>query len=139
MSMSSSDNLTVDTNLGKPLLVAPSAGRQVTLYAVVIADPCPSIQWRLNRSAVSNGGNYTIRNPCTNSPAGITSFNFTLIITVNSATAGTYNATLTNAAGTREVPDVFVTPPGMLATGYQREELVPYCFVVVSCPLQFQC
>ena len=43
-----------------------------------------------------------------------TSFNFTLTITATTATTGTYNATLTNPAGTKEVPDVFVTPPGML-------------------------
>ena len=42
-------------------------------------------------------------------------FNFTLTITVTTVTAGTYNALFTTAADTREVPDVFVTPPGMLA------------------------
>ena len=90
-------------------------GGKVTLFAVVTADPCPSIQWRLNGSAVSNGGNYRIVNPCSSSPAGTTSYNFTLTITANSATAGTYTATFTNAAGTVNVPEVFVTPPGMLA------------------------
>ena len=110
----SSQNLTVDSDLGKPLLVAPRVGGQVTLFAVVTADPCPTIQWRLNGSAISHDdAGYIIDNPC-GSLGSHTSFNFTLTITATSATAGTYNATLTNAAETREVPDVFVTPPGML-------------------------
>ena len=135
--MSSSANLTVDSIIGKPLLVAPSVGAQVTLFAVVTADPCPSIQWKLNGSAVSNGGNYTIGNPCSSAPAGTTTFNFTLTITANTATAGIYNATLTNAAGTREVPDVFVTPPG-IATIAVRQKNWYLCFTDAPCPLQFQ-
>ena len=47
-------------------------------------------------------------------PAGTTSFNFTLTITATSARTGTYNATLTNQAGTIGVPEVFVTPPGAM-------------------------
>ena len=113
----SSQDLTVDRDLGKPLLVAPSVGAQVTLFAVVTTGSCPTVQWRVNGSAIShNDAGYIIGNPCGSlgSYTGNTSFNFTLTITVTSATAGTYNAILTNAAGTREVPDVFVTPPGML-------------------------
>ena len=114
----SSQNLTVDRDLGKPLLVAPRVGGQVILFAVVTADPCPTIQWRLNGSAInqSNPG-YTIGNPCGSlgSYTGTTSFNFTLTITATTVTTGTYNAVLTNTAGMREVPDVFVTPPGVLA------------------------
>ena len=110
----SSQNLTIDRDLGKPLLVAPKVGGQVTLFAVVTADTCPTIQWRVNGSVVS-GADYTLNDLCSSSPDGTTTFNFTLTITVTSATAGTYNATLTNAAETKEVPDVFVTPPGMLA------------------------
>ena len=114
----SSQNLTIDRDLGKPLLVAPKVapkvGGQVTLFAVVTADTCPTIQWRVNGSVVS-GADYTLNDPCSSSPDGTTTFNFTLTITVTSATAGTYNATLTNAAETKKVPDVFVTPPGMLA------------------------
>ena len=135
--MSSSANLTVDSIVGKPLLVAPSVGAQVTLFAEVTADPCPTIQWRLNGSAVHNGGNYTIGNPCSNSPAGTTTFNFTLTITANTAAAGIYNATLTNAAGTGEVPDVFVTPPG-IATIAVSEKNWYLCFTDAPCPLQFQ-
>ena len=114
----SSQNLTVDRDLGRPLLVAPRVGGQVTLFAVVTADPCPTIQWRLNGSAISQSNpGYTIGNPCGSlgSHTGTTSFNFTITITATSAIAGTYNAILTNAARTREVPDVFVTPPGVLA------------------------
>ena len=70
VSMSSSDDLTVDGIIGKPLLVAPSLGGQVTLFGVVTAVPCPSIQWMVNGSAVSNGANYVIGNPCSSSPAG---------------------------------------------------------------------
>ena len=112
VSLSSSDDLTVDSIIRKPLLVAPSVGAEVILYAEVTADPCPSIQWRLNGSAVSNGGNYIIGNPCSSAPAGTTTFNFTLTITANTETAGTYNAILINPAGRANTSDVFVTPPG---------------------------
>ena len=69
----------------------------------------------VNGSAVSTGANYVIGNPCSSSPAGTTIFNFTLTITATAVTTGTYSATLTNAAGTASVPDVFVTIPGTLA------------------------
>ena len=116
VSLSSSDDLTVDSIIRKPLLVAPSVGAEVILYAVVTAVPCPSIQWRVNGTAVSGPG-YTKNNPCS-SPAGTTSFNFTLTITATSARTGIYTATLTNAAGTQDVMPVFVTPPGI--AGSQR-------------------
>ena len=45
VSASSSQGLMVDSIIGKPLLVSNSNGDQVTLFAVVTADPCPSIQW----------------------------------------------------------------------------------------------
>ena len=85
----SSQNLTVDRDLGKPLLVAPRVGGQVTLFAEVTADPCPTIQWKLNKSAIShNDAGYIISNPCGSlSPhTGTTSFNFTLTITVTTTT-----------------------------------------------------
>ena len=113
VSSSSSDIHALDTGLGLPLLVAPSDGADAVLFAVVTADPCPSIQWTVNGSAVTGAG-YTTNNPCS-SPAGTTSFNFTLTITATTARTGTYNATLANPAGTQFVPDVFVTPPGTLA------------------------
>ena len=103
----------MDIVLRLPLLVAPRVGGKVTLFAVVTADPCPTIEWRVNGTAVSGGG-YTTNNPCS-SPVGTTSFNFTLTITATSATAGTYTAVLTNPAGTQNVDAVFVSPPGMLA------------------------
>ena len=101
----------MDTGIGLPLLVAPSVGGNAMLFAVVTADPCPTIQWMVNGTAVSGAG-YTLNNPCS-SPAGTTSFNFTLTITATSARTGTYSTTLTNPAGTVNVPEVFVTPPGM--------------------------
>ena len=95
-----------------PLVVQPRNGARLTLFAEVTSVPCPTIQWRLNGSAISSGGNYLIGNPCSSAPA--TSYYFSLTITTTVGTAGTYNATLSNPAGTAEVPDVFVTPRGML-------------------------
>ena len=115
VSASSSQGRTPDRDIRLPLLVAPTVGGKVTLFAVVAADPCPTIQWMRNGTSISNGGNYRISNPCNSAAPGTASYNFTLAITANSATAGTYNATLTNAAGTQNVPPVFVTQPGMLA------------------------
>ena len=114
VSRSSLNVLSVDSGLNKRLLVAPSVGGQITLFAEVTADPCPSIQWMVNSSAVSGGGNYMIGNPCSSSPAGTTVFNFTLTITATAVTTGTYSATLINRNGSTNVQEVFVTPPGML-------------------------
>ena len=113
MSSSSSDIHPMDIVLRLPLLVAPIDGGNAVLFAVVTADPCPTIEWRVNGTAVSGAG-YTLNNPCS-SPPGTASFNFTLTITATSARTGTYTATLTNAAGTQDVMPVFVTPPGVLA------------------------
>ena len=68
----------------------------------------------MNGSAISSGGIYLIGNPCPTAPAGTTSYYFSLTITTTVGTAGTYNATLSNPAGTAEVPDVVVTSRGML-------------------------
>ena len=103
----------MDIGIELPLLVALTDGGNVVLFAVVTADPCPSIQWTVNGSDITSGGGYTLNNPCS-SPAG-TTFNFTLTIAVTSARTGTYSATLMNPAGRQTVMPVFVSPPGMLA------------------------
>ena len=125
VSSSSSDIHAMDIGLGLPLLVAPSA----ILFAVVTADPCPTIEWRVNGTAIGSGAGYTLNNPC-NSPAGTTSFNFTLTIAATSARTGRYTAVLTNPAGTRNVDAVFVSPPGMLAlrgyAGFQKIQVWVY-------------
>ena len=118
MSSSSSDIHAMDTGIGLPLLVAPTDGGNAVLYAVVTADPCPTIQWMVNGSAVSGAG-YILNNP-SSSPSGTTSFNFTLTIAATSARTGTYTATVMNRAGSQNVMPVFVTPPGMLTTAAPR-------------------
>ena len=118
VSSSSSDIHAVDIGIGLPLLVAPSVGGDAILFAVVSADPCPTIEWRVNGTAIGSAG-YTLNNPCS-SPAGTTSFNFTLTIAATSSRTGRYTAVLTNPAGAQNVDAVFVSPPGMLAfRGYR--------------------
>ena len=139
MTRSSFNVLTVDSGLNKRLLVAPTAGGQVTMFAVVTADPCPPpnmVEWRLNGSAVSNGGNYMIGNPCSSASAGTTTFNFTLRIMVNSATTGSYTATIANRAGSANMQEVYVTPPGTLTVrGYTAGDSD---LTDISCSLQFR-
>ena len=67
-------------------------------------------QWWWDESDISTGAGYTLNNPCS-SPAGTTSFNFTLTIAATTATAGRYAAPLTNPAGAANVPEVFVRDP----------------------------
>ena len=109
----------MDSDIGKPLLVASSSGGQVTLFAVVTTGSCPTVQWRVNASNISkSNAQYIIGDPCPSvSFLNVASYNFTLTITVTAMTAGTYSAILSNPAGAIEVPDVFVTPPGMLTLG----------------------
>ena len=109
------DEQTTDRDVGKPVLVSTGSGRSVVLSAVVTADPCPSVQWRMNGTNIRANDVYQMINPCPDSSAGSPSYYFVLIITTTSATAGTYNAIFSNPAGTTSMPDVFVTPPGMLA------------------------
>ena len=115
---STTDIAVLDRDVG-PLLVVPN-GEDVTLFAVVTADPCPTIQWRLNKSSISQGDMlYTIGGPCLpdgSNSSNSTSYNFTLTINVTMETAGYYTANLINAAGVANVSAVFVTPPGMLSS-----------------------
>ena len=102
-----------------PLVVVPSGEETTTLFALVTADPCPTIQWRRNGNNISQNSIYTINNPCPPSDSpGSPPYNFTLTINVTTEIAlSTYTAAVTNAAGTVPVAMVVVTTPGMLALG----------------------
>ena len=95
------------------MLVAASSGRSVVVFAIVTADPCPTVQWRLNGTNIRASDVYSIYDPCSATPAGGTAYYFSLTITTTTETAGIYNGILSNSAGTTSIPDVFVTPPGM--------------------------
>ena len=126
----------MDTGIGLPLLVAPTDGGNAVLYAVVTADPCPTIQWMVNGSAVSGAG-YILNNP-SSSPSGTTSFNFTLTIAATSARTGTYTATLMNPAGMVNMLPVFVTPLGVLTTAGSQATQLAVLTVLLFFFLQFQ-
>ena len=129
----------MDSDIGKPLLVASSSGGQVTLFAVVTTGSCPTVQWRVNASNISESdAQYTIGDPCPSASfLNVSSYNFTLTITVTAMSAGTYSAILNNPAGTIEVPDVFVTPPGILALGDQNNQQPSqyWCFLFPAVPV----
>ena len=112
---SSTQNAVLDDYLG-PLLVSSSEEETVTLFTVVTADPCPTIQWMFNGSNITQNAVYTINDPCPSpgSP-GSASYNFTLTVNLTMETAGVYNAAFTNPAGTSLVAGLTVTPPCMLA------------------------
>ena len=129
VSSSSSDIYAMDIGIGLPLLVVPTDGGSAILFAVVTADPCPTIQWMVNGS--------TLNNPCS-SPAGTTSFNFTLTIAATSARTGTYTATLMNPAGMVNMLPVFVTPPGVLTTAGSQATQLAVLTVLLFFFLQFQ-
>ena len=112
---SSTDGAVVDDYLG-PLLVSSSEEESVTLFAVVTADPCPTIQWMFNGSNITQNAVYTINDPCPSSGSpGSASYNFTLTINLTMETAGVYSAAVTNPARTSLVAGLTVTPPSMLA------------------------
>ena len=110
---SSTQNAVLDDYLG-PLLVSSSEEETVTLFTVVTADPCPTIQWMFNGSNITQNAVYTINDPCPSpgSP-GSPSYNFTLTINLTMETAGVYSAAVTNPAGTSLVAGLTVTPPSM--------------------------
>ena len=112
---SSTEGAVVDDYLG-PLLASSSEEETVTLFAVVTADPCPTIQWMFNGNNITQNAVYTINDPCPSpgSP-GSASYNFTLTINLTMETAGVYSAAVTNPAGTSLVAGLTVTPPRMLA------------------------
>ena len=109
---SSSAGIAVQDRDVGPLRVVPN-GEVVTLFALVTAYPCPTIQWRQNRNSIRQSDVYTISDPCPpDGSPGSTFYNFTLNITVTIGTVGNYTARLINAAGVVNVEGVFVTQPG---------------------------
>ena len=112
-SSTAADIAVPDRDVGR-LLVVPN-GEDATLFAVVAADPCPTIQWKLNGSTtIRQSDVYTIGNPCHPDGLNSTFYNFTITINVTTQkTAGYYTAQFNNVAGVADVSAVFVTPPGM--------------------------
>lgn len=111
---STADIAVPDRDVG-PLLVVPSR-EDVTLFAVVTADPCPTIHWKLNGTTINDSDAvYTIGDPCHQNGLNSTFYNFTITFNVTTETAGNYTAQLNNVAscGVVDVSAVFVTPPGM--------------------------
>ena len=115
---STADIAVPDRDVG-PLLVVPSR-EDVTLFAVVTADPCPTIHWKLNGTTISHSDVYTIGDPCHQNGLNSIFYNFTITFNVTTETAGHYTAQLNYVAGVVDVSAVFVTPPGMPTAQFVR-------------------
>ncbi|XP_064396883.1 hemicentin-1-like [Halichondria panicea] len=86
-------------------------GTMVTVPVSVEADPCPSVQWSFKGSNIANGDQYTITNPCSDVNA-VSPYTFMLTVTnLTNETSGAYSAIFSNLAGSRVLPDLYITVP----------------------------
>ena len=80
----------------------------------VEANPCPSVQWSFKGSTIANGDQYTITNPCSDVNA-TSPFTFMLTVTnLTNETSGAYSVIFSNLAGSRVLPDLYITVPGTI-------------------------
>ncbi len=80
----------------------------------VEANPCPSVQWSFKGSNIANGDQYTITNPCSDVNAE-SPFTFMLTVTnLTNETSGAYSVIFSNLAGSRVLPDLYITVPGTI-------------------------
>ena len=93
-------------------LVVRDPQSKVTVFVMVEADPCPTVQWSFKGANISNGDDFTINDPCTGTPSP-----FTFSLTVRnliSKRSGAYSATFTNLAGSANSPPLYITIPGIV-------------------------
>ena len=105
-------NIFDDRDLGA-LIVRPNSST-LSFSMDVVADPCPSIVWNFNGTALRTNDAIAFNNPCTEQSMRLSlSWTFMLNVTVSNATSGSYSAILSNIAGTTQLPKpVYITIPG---------------------------
>jgi hypothetical protein len=92
-----------------PLMVVEPGTKNVAIVIVVDSDPCPTVVWMLNGSAVA-APIYSMTDQC--NIAG-QRFTFTLSISMfTESTTGHYSAEFTHVGGSTHSPSIFVTVTG---------------------------
>ena len=105
-------NIFDDRNVGA--LIAMNSGSTVSLSVDVLANPCPSVVWSFNGTALGpSNDTITYNNPCMEESM-LNIWTYTLNVVLTPATSGQYLANFTNIAGTTFLPRAYFTIPGML-------------------------
>ena len=106
-------NIFDDRNVGA--LIVMSSGSAVSLSVDVLADPCPSVVWSFNGTALGpSNDTITYNNPCIEGTSTSLIWTYNLNVVLTSDTSGQYLASFTNVAGTTFLPRAYFTIPGML-------------------------
>ena len=93
------------------LLVKPEGTLNVDFFVRVESDPCPTVQWSLNGTSITNGSDYIISNPCAR---GSSPYTFILTIAkLTECTSGNYSAVFTFLQTQVLLPKAFVTVPSV--------------------------
>ena len=103
-----------DPDIG--VLFVLNSSSTVRLSVDILADPCPSVEWSLNGTALdpSNNTIITYNNPCIEGAGSSLVWTYTLNVVLTSDTSGQYLANFTNIAGTVFLPKTYLTVPGRL-------------------------
>ena len=115
-------NVNFDRNVGT--LIVLNSSSTVRLSVDVLADPCPSVVWMLNGTALGpNNSNITFNNPCIEGAStSLNIWTYTLNVVVTSDTSGHYLANFTNIAGTTFLHRTYFTIPGMFYTSMHESK-----------------
>ena len=107
-------NVSFDRNVGA--LIVLNSSSSVRLSVDVLADPCPSVVWIFNGTALGpNNSNITYNNPCMEeTSSSLNIWTYILNVVLTSDTSGYYLANFTNIAGTTFLHRTYFTIPGML-------------------------
>ena len=97
-------------------LIVKTSGSTVRFSVNVVADPCPTVVWKFNGTALGSSNNtfmYMYNNPCIEADSRSLNHSFTLNVVRTSTTSGSYSANFTNAAGSALLLRAYITVPGM--------------------------
>lgn len=116
---SNSTEMTASEDRDLGALIVQDNGTTVNFFVILMADPCPNITWFFNSTPLGpSNSTFMFNDPCTEANARSPEWNFTLSVSpLTQETSGSYTASLTNQAGTTELPTpAYFTIPGMSRT-----------------------
>lgn len=95
-------------------LIVRDNGSTVMFSVDVVADPCPEVVWRFNRTRLGpSNATFMYNNACAEAGTNSPNWTFNLSVLLTAATSGHYAAYFTNIAGRSQSFQAYFTIPGM--------------------------